>query len=64
MGGERAGEAAFGGYERDDGVHTGDVGLFARFDLCVDCFDDEALLFFIFGEIAKDTEAMDYAAGR
>ena len=53
-----------GGYESDDGVHTGDVGLFARFDLFIDRVDDVAFFVFILGEVAKDTEAMDYAAGR
>ena len=45
-------------------MHTGDVGLFARFDLGVNVIDDVAFFVFFLGEVPKDAEAMDYAAGR
>ena len=45
-------------------MHTGDVGLFAGFDLCVYRIDDVALFVFFPGKVPKDAKAMDYAAGR
>lgn len=62
MGSERAGEARFRGGEGDDGVETGDIGLFPSFNLGVDCFDDLCFLVFTPGEVPKDAEAMNNTA--